>query len=59
MGTNTVMLVVRVAPVAFKVSTLENNGSVKVPLFAAFAASVSFWRVVTKVPLSKATFVVF
>jgi hypothetical protein len=34
-GTTTVMLVVKVAPVAFKELTLENNGSVKVPLFAA------------------------
>ena len=52
-------VVVKLAPVAFTVLTLENNMSfAKVPLSsAAIAAAVSFLRMVTKEPLSMALFV--
>ncbi len=57
-ATVTVEVVSQMKPVAFNLLTLDNKVSLaKVPLISA--ATVSFWRIVTKLPLLRASFVAF
>jgi hypothetical protein len=57
-ATVTVEVVSQIKPVAFNLLTLDNKVSLaKVPFISA--ATVSFLRIVTKLPLLRASFVAF